>query len=499
DAGGITRPSSSERRPIHESMLADFGAQVSRWQIGSLGGDPHHLGETFAEAATGLRTTLATLAPAADLIAPWPAEQPLEPAAAIVPHGYTISVPYETPPESLLEFSDVWRESPTDVSVRFVLPGESLYGPHACVIDLALRALHGWRAGLPRMMIDAPWRTATSTGGLMPTPAFGVWRTMADQLGNRRFIQELDLAGGSVAWLLEGASNDDAAIVAWLDRPSSPQDAVLRMFLGDGPISTVDIFGNRTPVPLADGVHTVHLGEEPTFIEGIDLRLAQFRAAFRMVPDVVPTSNQRHEHRFVLENPWDVAMTGSMRVTGDDRWAIKPRQYEFNVSPGETADLPVAIIPERNIVAGEKILNAHFDFNASGRFSFDAKIPVDVTMKDIELRHRWSLVDDQVTGRKNIVVQLTIINHRDTAIDIDAFAYAAIDEIGIRRTTVGMLEPDTSTVQIFTMPDGAELLSGKTIYVGISERNRSSRLTEVMHLPNLRPVTEAHAIPMRDR
>ncbi len=67
--------------------------------------------------------------------------------------------------------------------------------PGVRVIDLMLRALHGWRAGLERMVITAPWTgPGERRGQIMPDPSFGVWRVLAEQLDGRAFVTELPMA-----------------------------------------------------------------------------------------------------------------------------------------------------------------------------------------------------------------------------------------------------------------------------------------------------------------
>ena len=67
------------------------------------------------------------------------------------------------------------------------------YAPRQQIVDLLLRGLHGWRAGLPSLAIPAPWGVDRA-GTVAPHPTFVAWRALADRLRDRRFVGELPVA-----------------------------------------------------------------------------------------------------------------------------------------------------------------------------------------------------------------------------------------------------------------------------------------------------------------
>ena len=68
-----------------------------------------------------------------------------------------------------------------------LLPTDA-YGPRPQVIDLLLRGLYGWRSGIGRLAIPAPWQWPTDgSDAIVPDPAFSAWRGLADRLRERSF------------------------------------------------------------------------------------------------------------------------------------------------------------------------------------------------------------------------------------------------------------------------------------------------------------------------
>ena len=154
---------------------------------------------TMVDAVAG---AIADFVPDPVILVPWSAEYDLAPLAA--PHGYWINIPTFIGPEVLAEYAARWPIGAQSVYTTFDRLDAASYTPNQRVVDLMLRTLWGWRAGLPHMAITSPWSNSGPRGTVVPDPAFVVWRALADRLDGRRFAGELPVAAGVRCWVLTG-------------------------------------------------------------------------------------------------------------------------------------------------------------------------------------------------------------------------------------------------------------------------------------------------------
>ena len=104
----------------------------------------------------------------------------------------------------------------------------------------------------------------------------------------------------------------------------------------------------------------------PVFVDGIDLPLALFRAAFAIEPAFIPTKHQMHEAAIVLHNPWNEGISGTLRLRDVPGMSVSPRRHDFVAAPGETLRLPLDVVLERGIAAGPKRIEADLRLTAAG-------------------------------------------------------------------------------------------------------------------------------------
>ena len=242
------------------------------------------------------------------------------------------------------------------------------------------------------MAIAAPWHMSDSSDRqIVPDPAFGVWRMLSEHLVGRSFSGEFPMPEGSHCWILQGKDSEDAALVAWSDDISPDGSAILRSLLDAGPVETVDAFGNRTPIELVDGLHTIPLSDVPVFVEKVNLHLAQFRGAFSIEPSFVPAMNRVQEHQIVLRNPWKIPVSGTLRLSESPEWRLTPPIQDFTIPAGATLRLPITIVPERSILAGDKLIEAEVSLSADHDYRFKIGTSVEVGLKNIDLVASWTV------------------------------------------------------------------------------------------------------------
>ena len=235
----------------------------------------------------------------------------------------------------------------------------------------------------------------------------------------------------------------------------------------------------RAAAPQA-GAHDIPIGDMPVVVDGIDLPLALFRAAFTIEPSFIPTKHQMHEVAIVLHNPWNEGISGSLRLRDVPGIHVSPRRHEFVAAPGETVRLPLDVVLERGIPAGPKRIEADVKLTAGQDYRLRVHTDVEVGWKHIGLRATWGLSRDVETGEREIVVTQFITNRGDSAVNLNAFAVAP--DVRQNRRVISALPPGATAIKVFHLP-GPARLAGKKIRVGVSERDGIAQLNQILEIP----------------
>ncbi|MHC4217901.1 MAG: hypothetical protein ACYSU7_05530, partial [Planctomycetota bacterium] len=464
----------------HAAMT--FGLEVPRWLIGAPDSAESLelvVGDQAQMVLVAAEEKMAGIVPQPVFLVPWPAEY--EPGPRAANHGYWMTVPYHVPPESLPAYASRW---PVDDRPLFAtierLPADA-YAPHDRVVDLMLRGLYGWRAGLPRMAITAPWTSRDRRDGVMPDPSFSAWRTLAHRLDGRTFGGELPVADGIRCWILNGRTRQESALVAWSER-ATPDASVMRMLLAEGPVEVVDAFADPREVEPRDGVHTVALGPRPVFIEGVDPKLTAFRAGFGIQPSFLTARHQVHECDLLLTNPWSVAISGTLKLRSPEGWRVTPRIHRFTIPPEGTEALPISVVFNQRAPTGGARIEGDVELTADRPYRLRVHTNLTIGLENIEFAAHWQVARNDRTGIDDLIVTQTITNNgRGPAV---LYAYVSAPGLSRQRHAIGTLPPGEKTVRTFRLPDGARLLSGRRIRVGVIDGD-GARLNRIMEIPGL--------------
>ena len=374
-----------------------------------------------------------------------------------------------------------WPESD-----RRIVHLETRHGtPRDVMLDLALRTLYAWRAGIDELTIDAPW-TWTSRGAAMPTPAFSVWRGLSDSLAGRRYVESLDLGPGIHAWLFEGVSSDDHAVIAWRDGQPDDPPVDVELVLSERSVRVADLFGNTSMLHMESGRHTIRLTDVPIVVEDVDLALARFRASFRIEPNEIPAEHRVHDREVILTNPWPLPITGTMEIDDIPGLRIEPNTISFSIPPGGTLRKPVSFVFQGGIIGGPRIVRAVASVQASQAYRINLQSDLDVGWKNVELDVGWRVERNDRTGERDLIVFLTVTNRGPNPLSLDAFVAALSPEVQIRRGQRRMMiQPGATERMSHQIPNGAVRLSGQVVRYGVSQRDGAGRLNELLRLPDL--------------
>ncbi len=453
-----------------QPVVLHHGQSVMRWQIGQTQKPNTFFMHDLAGTLQTLRKTMYSLAPRPNLLIPWSMQYERHEA---VPEefGLAMEVPVSIVPSNmaahLAAFNEKDHMQQGGIHLRLRTLDAREVSHQRRIDDLLRRMIYAWQGSVSSMSLTQPWIEPSSRKPmLMPDPLLGVFTQAAHQLGGRRIVGELHLGEGLKCFILDGQAG--GMMVAWNDS-AEPEDAQINMYLGEEPV-VIDVWGNRRKLTTVEGKQQLKLTSTPVFIEGIDARLALLRASFNLTEPFIQSRQETHVRTISITNPWPMTIVGNFLITGPDDWIIKPRQQQFSIAAGQTSEFKIRVQFPPSEVAGQKKLQAKFDFTANERYRVDMSTPMEVGLKDIRMDSSLSLQPNDEGGTDAVVLQL-ITNNSDEKITLYTFAQMQ----GVRRQTsiVPGLNPGDSVVRRYRFPNALEQLKDSSIRVGLTQRTGS--------------------------
>ncbi|GJM19406.1 MAG: hypothetical protein DHS20C14_16190 [Phycisphaeraceae bacterium] len=510
--------------PELDPLLDRFGQRVRRWQIGA----PESgwgMGErTFAADLDRVNRSLGVLVPGPVVGVPWASENEPSPALVAGSHTTVLAVDDGLGDEGLAQIVDGWLAAAAGAArstgARRDLPELALVmnaprvGPHGRggADAFARRAVAAWDALNPEGDGDAAARTridiarAWSVRGVRrpkiePTPALGVWRTLVRALAGRTVVTELDMGPGVRGRLLEPGANASesrgSALMVW--RVPGSGDGVIEMFMGDGDVRAVDLFGNEREVPqvrtgdLALPAHRVGLSEGPVIIEGVDPAMVRFLTGVRLDPGLIVSEPGVLAHDLVVTNPWAFTIRGRLYVlepgghsaggTPVDRsWEISPRVRDFMIGPGETARLPVSLAFGAAQRTGTRDLVVDFELGSGASRTLRAKRTVELGLADVRMdvyeRAGAAPGDDVV-----IHAEVTNLSASPIAVDLVGVAPGQAKA----RASITTIAPGQTVIRVIAFFDARDEIGGHDAIIGLSMPEQPGRLNTVVRVARRRP------------
>lgn len=465
-------------RPYVDDLLMHFGLTIDRWVIGSSDDLADADGVAALRQLEVARQALAGFVPSPNVHVAWPIER--QPPGDAEPSSVALRVPSTIAASSITDFLEPWMSSPSRACiVSLDLLPASEYAPRQRLVDSMLRGLHAWRAGAKCVVTAQPWRSQTDDRrSVVPDIVFAGLRTLNLQLAGRRFVSELALGPDVHVWAVAGEDSSDAAVIAWCDRDASSGTTGIDIQLADRDVRLSDALGNRDTIGPVNGMHHIELNELPVFIDGVSLELVLFRSGVTIEPAFVPAASKVHEHEIVIHNPWDSAVAGTLRLTTDPELQITPSVQDFAIAANGETRLPIQIVPQRGILAGPRTIAAEININADRLHTLQMDLAVDVGLKDIEITAAWSTVRNPTTGALDLLVSPAVTNRSDKPVNLDVDLLA--EGVSQMRRTIAALQPGQSQTRTFRIANGAKLLAGKPIRLGVAQRDGVARLNKII-------------------
>lgn len=480
--------------PYLDEFLFRYGQLVADWQIGPASSSRFHLVGDPGPLLHGASAFLREAAPVLSLSLPWPADYdfPVERAAesAVVavdvgdggsavsqsqlPAGLTsvLWIAAGIRPESIRDYLAQWSDSTAPFRAGVEALNTEHYGGDGVVIDLVKRIVLAAEAGATEFDLEAPWRLTADARGLEPTETYAAIANLSRLLSGCRPYDRLALGEGVTAIIF--MEEDRGVLAMWND--SVLQETVeTPIYLGREMVSVIDVQGNRRAAARGDdGRHRLQVGRSPIFVEGADLRLAMFRAGFRLEPEFVQADAAVHHHEISLHNPWPSTITGEIRVLEPASWNFQQRVQSFSLRAGETARLPFSFSFPRYELAGRRDLEFLVRLQTDRELEFRIDAGLEIGFRNVTLNagHHW---EEDEGGDPVLVVTHEIVNRSSEAVWIRTYAIAP--GFPVQEADVAGLEPNQTAFRVFRYSGaGIEALRGRFIRVGLRDVDGAGRI-----------------------
>jgi hypothetical protein len=485
-------------------LLDKYGQRVRHWQIGAVSDDAMIWRPTLREDLRTATGALATLVSGPIPVFPMPVTRAW-PGAVGTSAEVVARVPEWALPDSTRVAVALWRErrqfgEVAGLSLAFEPLDLDTYGSATGVPRLARHVIEAWVAGgaeaIPGLWLREPWAWPQGRRArINPTPELAGWRNLADRLVGRRVVGQFPAGDGIVCHILAPKDGGpDGAFVLWRESPAGASS--FDAYLGEGELRIVDLYGNERPperlAPESSGKRAlvrIPVTTEPVFVEGVDVQLARFFSSVRVESEFIETGNERHERDIVIENPWSVAISGTVTITEpggfesdraqrDRSWKISPRVLTFSVGPRATERLPFTIAFSTVEEAGRKPFVMRVDLASERAYgTLEIQRSIEIGRRDVRVELSYRRAGE---GGKDLIVEALVANATPQTLNIDMTAFAP----GLPRSKASILnlDPGHQTVKRFTYVGGGNTLRGQRIVVSVVDADSDLAINDSIRI-----------------
>ncbi|QQE12096.1 hypothetical protein JD969_01070 [Planctomycetota bacterium] len=446
-------------------MMMRLGQRISNWQIGVTSEPDAFYYDQLGTKINTARESLRTMVPSPNLIIPWGLDQSrptdVNEKADVT---YLLKVTDGIAPDQLEAYLKEWDDARTAYWLYFPSLDATKFRHKDRVADLTKRMVYGWKQNPEAMAIHEPWtKAAERRQALLPDPILGVFSQVSQLLAGRVVVEQLPLQKGMKGYVFD--SSRGGMLTLW-DELADGGERELAMYLGESPV-LVDVWGNRTPLVPKGGKHHVKIGQVPVFIEGIDTKLAMFRAGFELEPSFIESKQRVHERTIVLKNPWNRTISGYLQIEKPESWKAEPVRHFFSIPSGQKNKLPVKLRFPLSETAGDKLLEAKFRFTADIDYVVDMATPMTVGLEGIDFSATLSLRPGIKEGTIDAVLVCLITN---TGLeDVQLYAFSSLQGRRRQEVPVPKLMPGETLMRRFYFEDVGELIQKYPVRAGVRE------------------------------
>lgn len=492
-------------RELVEPVLERFGQSVPRWRFGappSPGQQPAH---TSAEAVQTLASRLAALVPGPGLITPESFSAiPSGPGGPQRAYRIAEGIHADALRDLARTISD--QQGVGRALITFEPADPERWAPRHAVNRLirdVVHARHAFETGPAArdtrldVLLGQPWRRIGPRARQpSATPELAAWRTLAEIIGPRRVLDRLDAGPHGSAYLLGTSPRDPSgAIVAWSD--AMRDHPRLNMLLSDGPVTLVDLFGNREQLDASETgtngalAHRVPLSNTPVFVEGVDVPMVLFQSGASFEPGSIPADGRTRDVELIVQNPWGDPIAAQLYITlPSDRpdpslergqWSIDPRAIRATIGSGEDQRVPIAISmsPAEHAGRARFTILAEIDL-PDGPVLLELHPTLKIAAPGIEVdvvAMRPLALDAQ--GDNTLTVDIIVANAGQTVAGVEIDAYAGRAN---QSSSIGSIMPGAQARRRMIFP-GALAEQTREVFVSIRDTATGARVNRVVPIP----------------
>lgn len=457
-------------------VVARLGERARRVKVGD-GGDDAAFWSGRPPVDIGLlRAALRETVPDPIVLLPWDLRHIRNDTSSMA-DALSIEVPWTVSASAIEIGADDWASERSHVVVLEASP-HAMGGRRASCERLVRKAAMAWASGREQVLLRDP--ILTSGDELRASPELAAWRTISFALGGATYAGTVPAATGVRA--LIGQRADGGVLIAW-NEGAEPADAIIEGYMGEGPFVAHDIFGNRIPLGVKEGVVRLPVGQGPVILEGVDGRVLRFRSGIRFEPKVIPARVERLDGDVVISNPWETPIAGRLRLRepGGGAWEFLPRVIPFRLEAGESRRYPVEFSFGPGEESGPRVLSAEIEVRGERDLPvMYAPMPIEIALEGIDLTTGYRFVPRRDGRPDNVVINAVVTNLGNQAIALEAIAFAP--GFAGQQAPVGKIRPGETVTRTFVFESGAATLRGRSIRVGLTEIDGTGRLNRTIEV-----------------
>ena len=363
---------------------APFATTFRWWQIGADGTSSAGSPVEFATAAAQLRDALRPFILLPRLGAP--ARSLDEPASLDLPvEQITLTLGSELQPDAYADAIGRLRAFDYDQIAVYVPPlPQDQYARLARIVDWSRRLIRARYAGADVVFTAQPWHVRETDYGIVtePTEEFIILRTIADIIADGQPGPSLNIADG-VRCLVFHRGNE--SVLALWDDLAPPEGRDHAIQLGKA-TRQIDLWGNTTPLARDEhGRQIVHLTESPTFVDGVERWLIDFRTSLTLSPDVVDSGTERVHFTIESNYAGRVSVSGQGLLDAPSAWGIAPHRFPINVIPGQANAIEFTLKYSHREPSGKKTIIAKLNVEP-GPYYMEVPLTTDLRLSGLDVQ-----------------------------------------------------------------------------------------------------------------
>jgi len=461
-------------RPQVAFVLAQYARQVPYWQIG---GD-FEKNRVWDPRIRGVLDTLRKEFDklVKDTVLTVPLNSIFEVDREQVGTDYVaLGIPNAIVPEEIPDYLEDCRKRGLTKIWATIEPLEyEKYDREQVLIDFAKRIAYAKKGRAQGIFIDHPWRERqyNARSLIEPTELYLVFRTLADQLGLTRFAGQFYLRPGIPALIFD--RDGQGCLFAWnenYDPQNKETPTQIQLYLGEAPVM-LDLFGNRTNLPLHNGLAKLQLNQWPVLLSRIDSRLAILRASLELSPNVIDADISRRYLHLKFVNPFASTISGHLRFLLDEHrhrnWIIDPTSLNFVLSPGQQFEREITMKFPSNELGGEKKLDTLFTIDADRSYTIRAAVPFQIQLSGVDVN-----IFTRRISQSDLLIQQVVTNDSEQEISLNSFVDLP-DQDRMERA-IARLQPGATVTKYYVIRE-AEKWTGRYIRIGLYDPKGTQRI-----------------------